>query len=75
MRSAENKQVTVGEDAELRADTLSLDNAVIGGGLVLQQVGRRRLVIHELSAGRARLVGSFGDAAKALAALDELEGF
>lgn len=61
------------EERELAVDSLDIRHAIIGDGLVLTHSADHRPVIHTLGGGRARLLGVFGDAAAALAALDELE--
>ena len=60
------------EERELRVDSLNVRDAVIGDGLMMTRKGDG-ISLHSVGQGRAELIGSYANAAEALAALDELD--
>jgi hypothetical protein len=57
----------------LHLDSLDLRKAVLGERVVLSEPCAGTLVLHEVAAGRARLLGAFDDAASAWLAIDALD--
>ena len=60
------------EERDAAVDTLSVRDAVIADGLMLNE-SNGSYVIHTVGAGRAELIGRFSSPGAALAALDELD--
>lgn len=60
------------EERELTVDSLNVREAVIGDGLMLSQHGNR-IQLHTVGQGRAELIGTYENAAAALAALDAID--
>lgn len=61
------------ERSEIPADSLDMKGAILAPGLMLSEESDRALSLYTLNGGRASKLGTFGTAADALSALDEID--